>query len=165
MIEHVAHPDQFLRRISALVKPQGVIIMTTPNGGYFRNRLPRFSDCPDPSMFEKEQFKPDSDGHIFLLHDDEVYRLASEAGLSVSELRTFTNPLTQGHLKTGAVLGLLPRAAVNMVEKVTVRAPLALKRRIHTHSAALLRRNDAGASTRAGAGAWQGEAGQPGALS
>ncbi|MEO5769894.1 MAG: methyltransferase domain-containing protein [Polyangia bacterium] len=139
VIEHVAHPDQFLRRIATLVKPQGVIIMTTPNGGYFRNRLPRFSDCPDPSLFEKDQFKPDSDGHIFLLHEDELYRLAGQAGLCVAELRIFTNPLTQGHLKSGLLLPFLPRSLVNLVERVTVRTPPALRRKLHTHFAAVLR--------------------------
>src|SRR5439155_10644657 len=43
IIEHVAHPDQFLRQVAQLVKPGGHIVMTTPNGGYFLNRLPRFS--------------------------------------------------------------------------------------------------------------------------
>jgi len=48
IIEHVAHPDAFLRRLSDLLAPRGVIVLTTPNGEYFRNTLPRFSACDDP---------------------------------------------------------------------------------------------------------------------
>jgi len=140
VIEHVARPDRFLRKISTLVKPGGAIVMTTPNGEYFRNSLPRFSDCSDPSIFEANQFRPDADGHIFLLHQDEIYRLASETGLRVSEVRMFTNLLTQGHLKSRILLPVLPRKGVQAVEKITRRVPSFLRRKIHTHLAVLLRR-------------------------
>ncbi len=56
IIEHVAHPDDFLRQVSRLVRPGGYIIMTTPNGAYFKNRLPKFSECADPPLFESSQF-------------------------------------------------------------------------------------------------------------
>ena len=45
IIEHVAHPDEFLLQVSRLLKPGGYVVMTTPNGLYFKNDLPRFSDC------------------------------------------------------------------------------------------------------------------------
>jgi 2-polyprenyl-3-methyl-5-hydroxy-6-metoxy-1,4-benzoquinol methylase len=32
VIEHVAHPDEFLAKTAALVKPHGSIVLTTPNG-------------------------------------------------------------------------------------------------------------------------------------
>ncbi|MFM5962085.1 MAG: class I SAM-dependent methyltransferase, partial [Dolichospermum sp.] len=52
VIEHLAHPDEFLKTIAHMLKPGGHIVLTTPNGGYFKNTLPRFSDCPDPSQYE-----------------------------------------------------------------------------------------------------------------
>ena len=70
VIEHVAHPDQFLANTARLVRTGGYIVLTTPNGAYFRNTLPRFSDCVDPTIYEGGQFKPNADGHIFLLHPD-----------------------------------------------------------------------------------------------
>src|SRR5262245_48119639 len=73
IIEHVAHPDEFLTKMATLVRPGGYVVMTTPNGAYIRNTLPKFSDCPDPSAYESIQFKPNSDGHIFLLHTTEVH--------------------------------------------------------------------------------------------
>jgi 2-polyprenyl-3-methyl-5-hydroxy-6-metoxy-1,4-benzoquinol methylase len=140
IIEHVAHPDDFLAKTAALVKPGGVIVMTTPNGAYFRNRLPRFDDCLDPSVYESGQFKPDSDGHIFLLHPDEVYTLARRAGLVVDEFVLFTNPLTNGHLKTAAALNVLPRTLIASLERAAPRLPLALRERVCVQLGARLTR-------------------------
>jgi 2-polyprenyl-6-hydroxyphenyl methylase/3-demethylubiquinone-9 3-methyltransferase len=116
IIEHVAHPDQFLRQIASLVRPGGYVFMTTPNGEYFRNRLPRFSDFPDPSVFESVQFKPDADGHIFLLHVDELAGIAKPAGLEIVSLELFTNPLTAGHMKLSLLHHVLPDSLIKNAE-------------------------------------------------
>ncbi len=138
VIEHVAHPDEFLQQVARLVRPGGHIILTTPNGGYFRNRLPRFSDCPDPSRFEAMQFRPDGDGHIFLLHVDELHDLARRAGLRVQRLELFNNTLSSGGLKTGALLPLLPTRFVGALERLTEALPGAVSQRLHTGMAAIL---------------------------
>ncbi len=130
IIEHVAHPDDFLVKTAQLVRPGGYIVMTTPNGAYFRNPLPKFSDCPNPSIYEAVQFKPNSDGHIFLLHPDEIQRLASRAGLEVEELVLFTNPLTNGHMKMELLLRALPRTLVDAVEFATRRLPAPMRRKL-----------------------------------
>jgi 2-polyprenyl-6-hydroxyphenyl methylase/3-demethylubiquinone-9 3-methyltransferase len=140
VIEHVAHPDDFLRQAARLVRPGGWIIITTPNGAYFRNTLPKFSDCADPSMFDAQQFQPDGDGHIFLLHPAELQSLALQAGLSVNRIDVFTNPLTNGHMKTEALLNALPRAAVERLETLTQRLPAPLQRRLMVQMGARLRR-------------------------
>jgi 2-polyprenyl-3-methyl-5-hydroxy-6-metoxy-1,4-benzoquinol methylase len=129
IIEHVAHPDDFLAKAAALVRPGGYIVMTTPNGGYFKNRLPKFSECDDPSIFESAQFKPNADGHIFLLHVDEIEPLAKRAGLSVEKIALFTNPLTAGHVKTEPLLKILPRGIVQIGETVSRSLPSALKKK------------------------------------
>ncbi|MGO9803431.1 MAG: class I SAM-dependent methyltransferase [Steroidobacteraceae bacterium] len=130
IIEHVAHPDEFLAKAAGLLKSDGCVVLTTPNGAYFRNKLPRFSDCPDPSVYEAVQFKPDSDGHIFLLHTDEVYQLALRSGLRVDTLKLFTNSLTNGHMKLGHVLKLLPRSVVERIETLTQRLPATIANRV-----------------------------------
>jgi len=130
VIEHVAHPDSFLGATAALVKPGGCIVMTTPNGAYFRNTLPRFSDCPDPSIYESGQFKPNADGHIFLLYQDEIQRFALSAGLVVEELLFFTNLLTNGHMKTSHLLRILPRKLVDTAETLTQLLPMKIANRI-----------------------------------
>jgi 2-polyprenyl-3-methyl-5-hydroxy-6-metoxy-1,4-benzoquinol methylase len=45
VIEHVAHPDEFLTRTAAFLKPGGYVVMTTPNGAYLGNPLPKFSNA------------------------------------------------------------------------------------------------------------------------
>lgn len=141
IIEHVAHPDRFLIRAADLVRPGGHIVLTTPNGQYWRNRLPRFSDCEDPSQFESIQFKPDADGHIFLLHADELQSLAAAAGLEVTALTLFTNSLTAGHVKLRSVLRILPPPLTHAVEELTTSSsPGRFRRRVNTQMAATLRR-------------------------
>ena len=129
VIEHVAHPDEFLAKAAALVRPGGYIVMTTPNGGYFKNRLPKFSECADPAVFEAMQFKPNADGHIFLLHEDEIEPLAQRAGLTVEKIVLFTNPLTAGHVKTESLLKILPRGLIRAAERLSQSLPFALKKK------------------------------------
>src|ERR1051325_622938 len=136
VIEHVAHPDDFLVKAAALVRPGGYIVMTTPNGGYFKNTLPKFSECADPAVFESVQFKPNADGHIFLLHTDEIEPLAQRAGLTLDKIALFTNPLTAGHLKTEGLLKILPRGVVSLAEGATGFLPGGLKKKLLVQMAA-----------------------------
>ena len=140
IIEHVAHPDEFLRKVGTLVRPGGYVLMSTPNGGYMLSDLPKFSESPDPSKYEAMQFQPDASGHIFLLHEDELVPLAASAGLTVHEVRLFTNALTNGHLKTARLHRALPDGAVSAVESFSRRLPRALVRRLHTAMAVLMQR-------------------------
>ena len=140
IIEHVAHPDQFLKKIRKIVKPGGYVVMTTPNGGYIRNHLPRFSACADPSVFEAMQFQPGAEGHIFLLHEDEIADLAVKAGLTMIECHFFTNPVTIGHMKTSVLLDKLPRSYIRALEDLTGLFPQPVKRRMLTSIGAIFRR-------------------------
>jgi 2-polyprenyl-6-hydroxyphenyl methylase/3-demethylubiquinone-9 3-methyltransferase len=142
VIEHIAHPDEFLAQLARMLKPRGYIVLTTPNGAYFRNRLPKFSDCPDPAVFEADQFKPDGDGHIFVLHPEELKILAVKAGLTVKDYRLFANPLTSGLLKTAPVLRMMPKIWIERVEVWTRSWPTALQRRINLQMAVLLQKCD-----------------------
>ena len=143
IIEHVAHPDEFLRTAATLVRPGGHVLMSTPNGGYFLSDRPRFSETRDPSQFEDMQFQPDASGHIFLLHEDELAPLAKAAGLTVREVRFFTNPLTNGHLKTALAHRVLPGAAIDLVESTTRHLPRPMVRALHTAMAVLMQRGGA----------------------
>ena len=142
IIEHVAHPDVFLSKVASLTKPGGYVAMTTPNGGYFSRCLPRFSDCPDPAAFESQQYKPDADGHIFLLWPDEVETLAQQAGLRVDKLEFITTPFLRGHFKSRFLLNLLPRSCAFALEGSINALPARLRSRIMMHTVARLRKPD-----------------------
>ena len=138
VIEHVAHPDEFLQKISQMVKPGGYIIMSTPNGEYFRNNLPKFSDCPDPAVFEEMQFKPDADGHIFLLHQKEIEVIAAKANLTINEIKIVNNFLTNGHLKLRKILNIIPPSWINYFEKMTNSMPFYIRKKLHSCTVAIL---------------------------
>jgi 2-polyprenyl-6-hydroxyphenyl methylase/3-demethylubiquinone-9 3-methyltransferase len=140
IIEHVAHPDRFLAQIATLLKPGGFVVMTTPNGEYLGNRLPRFSDCPDPSVFEAMQFQPDGDGHIFLLHRDEIAPLAQGASLDVRSIDLFTTFLSAGRLRTEPLLKLLPASMLERIERSSTRWPDAIARRVLVQMAVCLQK-------------------------
>lgn len=140
IIEHVAHPDEFLRKAATLVRPGGHLLLSTPNGGYVLSDRPRFSETADATQFEAMQFQPDASGHIFLLHEDELPALAVAAGLTVREVRLFTNPLTNGHLKTAALHHVAPGALLDAGEWATRHLPRPFVRRLHTAMAVLLQR-------------------------
>ena len=82
---------------------------------------------------------PDADGHLFLMHAEELITVAKDAGLEVEKLILFTNPLTAGHIKLEALLRVLPRRAVFAFEACTEASPQFLARRISTQLAARLR--------------------------
>jgi 2-polyprenyl-6-hydroxyphenyl methylase/3-demethylubiquinone-9 3-methyltransferase len=140
IIEHVAHPDEFLKQVASLVRPGGVIVMTTPNGAYWGNSLPKFSEHHDPQSFEAKQFQPNGDGHIFLLWPDEIESLGQKAGLALERMDVFTTPLTNGHLKTKHLLRFLPRSWVFGLEKVASLLPEVLKKRVMLQTAALYKK-------------------------
>jgi 2-polyprenyl-6-hydroxyphenyl methylase/3-demethylubiquinone-9 3-methyltransferase len=138
VIEHVAHPEEFLARLASLVRPGGYIVLTTPNGAYFRNRLPSLEQLGDRSALEGIQFQPDADGHLFLLHPRELEAMAAQAGLTVERLILFTNPLTAGHVKLEPLLRMLPRPAVDALETLSQRVPQGLRTRfLHSIGARL----------------------------
>jgi 2-polyprenyl-3-methyl-5-hydroxy-6-metoxy-1,4-benzoquinol methylase len=140
VIEHVAHPDEFLVALSEFVRPGGYLVLTTPNGAYFRNQLPKFSDCREPAVFEAEQFKPDADGHIFLIHPDEMDFLATRAGLVVKELRLLGNALTSGQFRTATILRYVPSAWIDRLEHWTQGSPTPLRLFINTEMAVLMQK-------------------------
>lgn len=140
IIEHVAHPDDFLRKIASLVKPGGYVVISTPLGSYFKNKLPKFSDFENASIFESKQFGPNAADHIFLLHMDEMGPLAKKAGLEVVSMKYYTNFLTNGHIGLNPLLKVLPSAVVFGFEQFTQRLPKSAGRRIHTNFAVLLKK-------------------------
>ena len=115
VIEHVAHPLELLTHLKTFLTPEGRVLLTTPNGSHFRNKLPTFSQLSDDVDFTSEQFKPDADGHLFLLTPDELLELASDAGLLIERLNCWGTPIITGHFGLRLFSGrFLTRIAYNL---------------------------------------------------
>lgn len=130
VIEHVAHPDQLLAQLGRFLAPGGRIVLTTPNGSFFRNVLPTFSQIEDPGALESEQFKPDADGHLFLLTPDELETLTIGAGLKVESMYVWATPMLTGHAGMRHLAGRWFIPVARATEWLAQRIPAFVRRRI-----------------------------------
>ncbi len=139
IIEHVAHPLDFLRHLKGFLENGGRIFLTTPNGAYFRNPLPTYAEITDEQALESRQFRPDADGHLFLITPAELCDLASRAGLEVERLELFATPFITGHCGFSMMRGKLAASACYAMEKLCQRLPAALKEKFCYSMVAILR--------------------------
>jgi len=98
VIEHVAHGDRMLAHLRRFLRPGGTLLLTTPNGAYFRSKLPTHSQVEDVAALEALQFRPDADGHLFLYTAGELERLCREAGFVQVDLELSVTPFLSGHV-------------------------------------------------------------------
>ena len=138
IVEHVAHSIEFLRHLRGLLGPQGRILLTTPNGRYFRNKLPTYSQVEDFTALEKKQFKPDADGHLFLITPDEMQQIAAAAGLKVNELSVWATPFITGEAGFRHLGPLLPISGWYGLERTASRLPGAVRERMANAMIAVL---------------------------
>ncbi|WP_052518972.1 class I SAM-dependent methyltransferase [Archangium violaceum] len=97
VIEHVAHGDRMLAHLRRFLRPGGTLMLTTPNGAYFRSKLPTHSQVEDFTALESQQFKPDADGHLFLYTAEELERLCRAAGFTQVDIELSVTPFLSGH--------------------------------------------------------------------
>lgn len=98
MIEHVAHPETILGEIRRVLRPGGLLLLSTPNGARLRTGLPTFSQIKDRATFEARQFQPDSEGHLFLYRREELGPLLRAAGFGPKQHRFYATPWITGRL-------------------------------------------------------------------
>lgn len=132
VLEHVAQPSEFLTKISSFVKPGGVIVFSTPNGAFFRNRLPSYTEVRGQSELSARQFKPDGDGHLFLLKKEEIELIVNEAGLKIDSLHVINNLLTGGNMGLRFALMVIPEWLVRQIETLSQLLPRRLRMAIHS---------------------------------
>ena len=140
VIEHVAHPVELLRHLKRFLEPGGRILLTTPNGAYFRNFLPTYSQIKNESDLEARQFRRDADGHLFLITPGELAALVARVGLEVERLELFATPFITGHCGFSRLRGTAPVAICYGVEKLSQRLPAALKEKFCFAMFAILQR-------------------------
>jgi 2-polyprenyl-6-hydroxyphenyl methylase/3-demethylubiquinone-9 3-methyltransferase len=97
VIEHVAHGDRMLGHLRRFLAPGGTLLLTTPNGAYFRSKLRTHSQVTDFEALEGLQFKPDADGHLFLYTAEELEAVCRKAGFTSCEVEFSITPFLSGH--------------------------------------------------------------------
>ena len=116
IIEHVAHPVEFLAQLKRFLTPDGHLLLTTPNGAYFRNKLQTYSQVEDFTALESGQFKPDADGHLFLITPSEMELVASQAGFNVEHLVVWGTPFITGESGFRYLAKVLPAGLCHRLE-------------------------------------------------
>lgn len=53
IIEHLVYPGEFVERLVAQLAVGGKLIVTTPNSGYIKNKLPTYTELGDPAQWEQ----------------------------------------------------------------------------------------------------------------
>lgn len=129
LIEHVADPVALLRKLKSFLTLGGRVMMTTPNGAYFRNKLPTYREVKDYAALVEKQFKPDADGHLYLLTANELRELSGEAGMQVEQCFAWGTPFISGESGFRVLGGMLPRAACLALEKMSCALPAGVRER------------------------------------
>lgn len=126
VIEHVAYPEQILAEIARVLRPGGVLLVTTPNGARLRTGLPTFSQVADRSLLAARQFQPDSDGHLFLFTRKELASLLTQSGFRVVTQTLYATPWVSGRLAFRLWMSWMPPQLRHRLERWTLRSdPLA----------------------------------------
>ncbi len=123
VIEHVAYPERLLRNLAELLAPGGILVLSTPNGGRIRTGLPTLADIKSRQALVERQFKPDADGHLFLLTRRELETLVNGAGLQVLSHQFICSPWVTGRLMARYVARFLPPSSRIALDRVTLMLP------------------------------------------
>lgn len=94
LIEHVDNPRRYLEHARTLLRPNGVLIVTTPNRSWYPDEVLWASDLPPV--------------HLTWFSEKGISSLANSVGFSA----TFT-PYTTFNLLYGSILGPVPNPALN----------------------------------------------------
>ena len=123
VIEHVAYPERLFQHLAELLGPGGILVLTTPNGDRLHTGLPTLQDIRSRDELVARQFRPDADGHLFLLTRRELVTLVENAGLEAVSHEFFCSPWVTGRLMARYVGRFLPVRAREGLDRLTMRLP------------------------------------------
>jgi hypothetical protein len=103
------------------VRIGGLIVVSTPNHGYFRSKLPAFRDLGDPAAHEHRQFSAGGGDHFFAYTEEELCDAAASAGLDVAEVIYFETPWISGHFLFRFLHAIVPVAMLRMFDRLMLR--------------------------------------------
>ncbi len=108
IIEHLENPRQFLRQCFKLLKPAGLLLLSTPNtdSPVSRAMLVRFGTF---QWFTDNDYK--TEGHITVVTPWQLSKCAAEAGFEIVRKASYGDPFrqTRGWLKLGLFARFLQR--------------------------------------------------------
>lgn len=123
IIEHLVYPVQLLERLRHSLTPGGRLVVATPNGQYFKNKLPTFQELGDAREWEHMQFSADGDGHFFAYLSDELETVFRSAGFEQVERTFFETPFISGHVKVRYVHGSVPVRLLRAADQLLLALP------------------------------------------
>jgi len=121
IIEHLVHPAEFLTTLASYARAGGILVVSTPNHGYFRSKLPSFRELGDPKQHEHRQFSAGGGDHFFAYTEEELRTAAAEAGLEVLEMIYFETPAISGHVLVRFFHRIVPLALLRASDRVLLR--------------------------------------------
>jgi len=131
IIEHLVHPDDFLRNVARFAKRDGIVVISTPNHDYFRSPLPSFTELGDVKEHEHRQFSAGGEGHFFAYTEEELRAAAKGADLDVVEMKYFESPWISGHFFFRFLHPFVPLSLLRAADRATLRiAPRKLAHQI-----------------------------------
>jgi 2-polyprenyl-6-hydroxyphenyl methylase/3-demethylubiquinone-9 3-methyltransferase len=130
LIEHVADAAALLLKLKSFLSPGGRILLTTPNGAYFRNKLPTLSQVQHPESLAERQFKPDADGHLYLITPEEMYQLCASTGLSILSSAIWGTPFISGECGIRHFRRVLPMRVCFLLDRFVGMLPRFIQKRM-----------------------------------
>jgi 2-polyprenyl-6-hydroxyphenyl methylase/3-demethylubiquinone-9 3-methyltransferase len=125
LVEHVAHPDQLIAHALGLLRIGGILVITTPNGKFIREKLPSYGEAIAevglPRM-EREQFGPGGEHHLFAYTLRELLSHVPVTGL-LDSVRFVGSGLYNSHaqwLLDGPLIGRAYCKIADLVTRVPV---------------------------------------------
>lgn len=137
IVEHVADTVAFLSQLRKFVRPGGHLLITTPNGEFFRNRLPTWSQITDFKALESRQFMPDADGHLFLITPSEMAKLGVAAGFNTARISVWGSPFLSGNAGMRMFRGSMAFPMACRLEEAVQRLPAKRRSQLCTAMVAL----------------------------
>lgn len=84
LLEHCADPQAVIRQARAVVKPGGILVITTPNGDYLGSHEPLYnSDLASAKHLRQRQFGPAGEDHLFAFTQQGLVNLLTDCGLQI----------------------------------------------------------------------------------
>ncbi len=84
LLEHCADPHSVIRQACAVVKPEGILVITTPNGNYLGDPDPLYQrDLLSPTRPRSRHLVQPGETHLFVFNHRSLTRLLAECNLQI----------------------------------------------------------------------------------